>query len=71
MGYYAGSLLAKLKIQQQQLAVKQQQHTDSINKQNNYLINSINLIAKAVIEQQCELSEGGDPNLSLTRKTVH
>ncbi|MDP2561032.1 DUF2489 domain-containing protein [Psychrobium sp. 1_MG-2023] len=57
LAFYAGKLLAKLKSQQTEIAVKQQQHQQKIKAHNDKLVDSIQLIAKAVIEQQCELSE--------------
>ena len=57
LAFYAGSLFAQVKKQRvsQQQAMQSQQ--EAIDKHNNKLIESIQLIAKAVTEQQCELSE--------------
>jgi len=49
LAFYAGKLFAKLRLAAQQ---------EKINKHNNKQIESIRLIAKAVSEEQCELSEG-------------
>ncbi|MGB0898888.1 MAG: DUF2489 domain-containing protein [Psychrobium sp.] len=58
LAYYAGSLFAKLRVQtaQQQEAIAA--HNEKITKHNQKLVDSIRLIAKAVGEEQCELSEG-------------
>lgn len=58
LGFYAGKLLAQLKEQQRQSQLKLAQHQADIKKHNDYLLDSIHLIAKAILEQQCELSEG-------------
>ena len=58
LAFYAGKLFAKLRRQtlnnEKALAAQQ----EKINKHNNKQIESIRLIAKAVSEEQCELSEG-------------
>lgn len=51
LAFYAGSLLFKLKSQQQQRDKKTQQRIDNISQ-------SIQTIAKAMAQQQCNLSEG-------------
>ncbi|WP_231702543.1 DUF2489 domain-containing protein [Rheinheimera lutimaris] len=51
LAFYAGSLLWQL---QQQTKLQQQQKADK----EQYLRDSIVLICKAMLEQQCELSEG-------------
>ncbi|WP_339724062.1 DUF2489 domain-containing protein [uncultured Paraglaciecola sp.] len=51
LGFYAGSLLFKLKKQQQVRIQKTQQRIDNISQ-------SIQTIAKAMEQQQCNLSEG-------------
>jgi len=57
LSLYAGKLIAQVRLQQQQAQLKLKQQQADIEKHNSYLIDSIELIAKAVIEQQCELSE--------------
>jgi len=57
LGLYAGKLLAQVKLQSDQQQLKLAQRNAEIDKHNLYLIDSIQLISKAVIEQQCELSE--------------
>ena len=51
LAFYAGSLLRQL---QQQSRQQQQQKSEK----EQYLRDSITLICKAILEQQCELSEG-------------
>ena len=51
LAFYAGSLLFKLRTQQQLRSKKTQKRIDSI-------IQSIQTIAKALEQQQCNLSEG-------------
>lgn len=51
LAFYAGSLLFKLRIQQQLRKQKTQQRIDNISQ-------SIQTIAKALEQQQCNLSEG-------------
>ncbi|MGK0372510.1 MAG: hypothetical protein ACJAW1_002766 [Glaciecola sp.] len=51
LAFYAGSLLFKLRIQQQLRNQKTQQRIDNISQ-------SIQTIAKALEQQQCNLSEG-------------
>ena len=51
LGFYAGSLLFKLRAQQQLRKQKTQQRIDNISQ-------SIQTIAKALAQQQCNLSEG-------------
>jgi hypothetical protein len=51
LGFYAGSLLFKLRTQQQLRKQKTQQRINSISQ-------SIQTIAKALEQQQCNLSEG-------------
>ncbi|MBU1312031.1 MAG: DUF2489 domain-containing protein [Gammaproteobacteria bacterium] len=58
LAFYAGMLLRRLQLQklqqkQQQLALQQQQ-----TEKRRYLTESITLICRAMLEQQCELSEG-------------
>jgi len=58
LAFYAGKLFAKLRRQNannEQALAKQQA---AIDKHNNKQVESIRLIAKAVSEEQCELSEG-------------
>lgn len=55
LAFYAGKLLWQLQQQRQQMQQKQQQLTAERKK---YLTDSIVLICKAMLEQQCELSEG-------------
>jgi hypothetical protein len=58
LAFYAGKLFAKLRKQKtniEQTALAQQAAIEQHNKK---LVDSIRLIAKAVSEQQCELSEG-------------
>jgi len=57
LSLYAGKLLATVRAQQQQAQQQRMQQQADIDKHNAYLIDSIQLIAKAVSEQQCELSE--------------
>ncbi len=57
LALYAGKLIAQVKEQQNQAKLIAAQRQADLAKQNNYLIDSIQLIAKAVLEQQCELSE--------------
>lgn len=51
LAFYAGSLLFKLRVQQQLRIKKTQQRVDNI-------LESIQTIAKALEQQQCNLSEG-------------
>lgn len=51
LAFYAGSLLRQLQQQSQQLQQKKAEKEQ-------YLRDSITLICKAMLEQQCELSEG-------------
>jgi hypothetical protein len=51
LGFYAGSLMCKLRTQQQLRNQKTQQRIDNISE-------SIQTIAKALEQQQCNLSEG-------------
>jgi len=58
LAFYAGKLFAKLRRQNvdlEQAALAQQ---SAIKQHNKKLVDSIRLIAKAISEQQCELSEG-------------
>jgi hypothetical protein len=55
LAFYAGKLLWQLQQQRQQLQQQQQQLTVE---RKQYLTDSIVLICKAMLEQQCELSEG-------------
>lgn len=58
LGFYAGKLVAQVKEQQQQAQLELAQRQADIERHNAYLVDSICLIAKAVTEEQCELSEG-------------
>ncbi|WP_440054407.1 DUF2489 domain-containing protein [Pseudoalteromonas sp. T1lg65] len=62
LAFYAGRLLWQLKVQKEQIAKYQQQKAaelaESRQKRNAKLADSINLIARAMKEQQCEYSEG-------------
>jgi len=58
LAFYAGKLFAKLRRQNldlEQAALKQK---TAIEQHNKKLVDSIRLIAKAISEKQCELSEG-------------
>ncbi|WNO59570.1 DUF2489 domain-containing protein [Rheinheimera sp. MMS21-TC3] len=55
LAFYAGKLLWQLQQQRQQQAEQQQELTSE---RKAYLTNSIVLICKAMLEGQCELSEG-------------
>lgn len=58
LAFYAGKLFAKIREQEAKNAQAIQTHKDAINRHNKKQTESIRLIAKAVSEQQCELSEG-------------
>jgi len=57
LSLYAGKLLAQVREQAEKKQLKLAQRNADIDKHNHYLVDSIQLISKAVIEQQCELSE--------------
>jgi len=58
LGAYAGKLLARVSIQKTQAKQQLAQRQSAIKHHNEKLVESITLIAKAITEQQCELSEG-------------
>lgn len=58
LAYYAGRLLIQVKAQNAQIAAKQAQYQTQQAEKNLKLSDSINLIAKAMKEKQCEYSEG-------------
>ncbi|NRA83183.1 MAG: DUF2489 domain-containing protein [Gammaproteobacteria bacterium] len=58
LAVYAGKLLAQLKKQRQAQATILREQQLKISQRNEQLGESIRLIAKALVEQQCELSEG-------------
>jgi len=58
LGAYAGKLLARVSIQRAKLTQQMEQQQRAIKQHNEKLVESITLIAKAICEQQCELSEG-------------
>ncbi|NRA54358.1 MAG: DUF2489 domain-containing protein [Gammaproteobacteria bacterium] len=58
LAVYAGKLLSQLTMQKKQLAQQLDAQQQTINARNEKIAESIRLIAKALVEQQCELSEG-------------
>lgn len=58
LGFYLGSLLFKLKHQQQQQQRAQAEHDRKLAEHQQYLLESILVISEATIEGQCEYSEG-------------
>jgi len=55
---YAGKLLSQLAQQNKNIAAQQLAKQQKIEASNTKISESIRLIAKAIVEQQCELSEG-------------
>lgn len=62
LAIYAGKLLARLSQQKHQ---QEQQRQAMILSRNTKMVDSIRLIAKAMLEEQCELSEGAIRNCKL------
>ncbi|KZN64079.1 DUF2489 domain-containing protein [Pseudoalteromonas luteoviolacea] len=62
LAFYAGKLLWQLKVQKETIAKLQAEQTEKLEKsrqeRNGKLADSINLIAKAMKQKQCEYSEG-------------
>lgn len=58
LAYYLGTLLFKLKYQQQQQQRAQAEHDRKQAEHQQYLLDSIMLISDATLEGQCEYSEG-------------
>ena len=58
LAYYAGSLLFQLKHKRAEIAELEKKAEENIRARNVRLHESIQFIAKAVVEEQCELSEG-------------
>lgn len=58
LSFYAGKLLWQLNIQKQKIAAKQVEQQKARQQRNEKLADSINLIARAMKEKQCEYSEG-------------
>ena len=62
LSFYAGKLLWQVKTQKELIAKKQAEHIAALKKKqqekNAKLADSINLIAKAMRQKQCEYSEG-------------
>ena len=58
LAFYAGRLLIQVKAQNANIAAKQAQYQAQQAEKNLKLSDSINLIAKAMKEKQCEYSEG-------------
>lgn len=58
LAFYAGKLLFQLKVQNQKIAKLKAERAEKIAARNAKLADSINLIARAMKEKQCEYSEG-------------
>ena len=58
LAFYAGRLLLQVKVQNEKVAEKKAQYQAQQAQKNLKLSDSINLIAKAMKEKQCEYSEG-------------
>lgn len=58
LAFYAGRLLLQVKVQNEKVAEKKTQYQAQQAQKNLKLSDSINLIAKAMKEKQCEYSEG-------------
>lgn len=57
LAFYLGKLLFQLKAQQQKQQQALQAHQQKLAERQQYLLDSITLIGKATLEQQCEPSE--------------
>lgn len=58
LALYAASLLRRVARQNKALTAEQLAQQQVIDRRNDKIAESIRLIAKAIVEQQCELSEG-------------
>ncbi|MCC5452408.1 DUF2489 domain-containing protein [Rheinheimera sp. UJ51] len=58
LAFYAGKLLWQVKLQTQRQQLEQQQLEQKQQEKKRYLHESIVLISRAMLEQQCEFSEG-------------
>lgn len=58
LAFYAGRLLLQVKVQNENIAAKKAEYLAQQAQKNLKLSDSINLIAKAMKEKQCEYSEG-------------
>lgn len=58
LAFYAGKLLWQLQQQTKQRQQDELQHQQKLVEKRRYLTDSIILICRAMLEQQCELSEG-------------
>ena len=70
LAIYAGRLLSKVAQQNKALAAQQLAQQQAITARNSKISESIRLIAKAIVEQQCELSEGAI-RISRLLETIH
>jgi Protein of unknown function (DUF2489) len=70
LSVYAARLLSKVATQQKAVAAEQQAQQRVIDQRNDKIADSIRLIAKAIVEQQCELSEGAI-RISRLLETLH
>ncbi len=58
LAFYAGTLLWRLKLQREAFARQEAEYAKAREVRNGKLADSINLIARAMKEKQCEYSEG-------------
>lgn len=58
LAFYAGKLLFQLKVQKQKQQAQLEKLKKTVQKRNAKVADSINLIARAMKEKQCEYSEG-------------
>jgi hypothetical protein len=55
---YLGFIFNKLKIQKEITAIKEMEYQEAVRKREESIVESLGLIARALINEQCDLSEG-------------